>query len=149
MSEARAIDVLNGLLAATRNSPLAHLADSAMFFSSAGADEAEAIQAMIADENAHAAALAELMIELGESPRPMPLDAQTAGLHYLDVQFLLPKLLQAKEALLAVYASARASLAGSPRALEVVSRLEGRQRAHAARLRELSARVASLVSPAG
>lgn len=135
MPDAPVLTILNDLLAATKNSPLAHLSESATFFSFADADLAEMFQTMIVEEKEHAAALADLLLDLGAGPRPAPPDVHTAELHYLELQFLLPRVLKSEEGLLAAYESARAGLTGAespqaPRALEVVSRLEARQRRH-------------------
>jgi hypothetical protein len=110
-----------------------------MFLTSAGSEEVEAIHRMMSEEKAHASAIAELMLELGQAPRPAPPDVHAGDLHYLEVHYLLPILTRAKEALVAAHASARTRLAGSPRALELVTRLEGAQRRHLDSLRAFQA----------
>ena len=146
MAEARDIAILNGLLAATQNSPLCHLVDSVVFPASAAADEVEAVQNMVREERAQGATLAELILDLRGAPRPAAPDPHAADLHYLEFHYLLAGILRAKELLLARFEAARVGLAGSPAALEVVTRLGAQQRRHVETLRELVKR--SVPAPA-
>jgi hypothetical protein len=87
----------------------------------------------------HCEQLVDLIIDLGGEPRPRPCDVSTAHLHYQGLSYVLPQLIQAHEKLIRQYADARAKLARSPRAAELVARILAEHEPDLHSLRELAA----------
>jgi hypothetical protein len=124
------VDVLADLLNAERQSLLQRVAELDPFVPPEQARLAELVRQAYAQQQEHVEDLGSMMIELGATPRPIShvLDqySQTAHLHYLRLDYLLPNLLDALEALLARYRTAAEKLAPDSAAGQLVRRIRQR-----------------------
>ncbi|MCK4659695.1 MAG: hypothetical protein KAV82_09270 [Phycisphaerae bacterium] len=140
MTDQHVLDILNDLLAAIEKSPQVRLTEAGTFVSSAGTKECIAVEGILEEERQLAAELAGLLIELGGSPAPSPGSpvVNIACFHYLDVHFMLPEFLCAKQKLVAACESVLEHLADSPEAHQLITRIAMVYRDHIARLQPLN-----------
>jgi len=132
---ARIVKLLNDLLAAEQRSVLPRVVEAAPFVKSDASAIAESIGRMVREESEHAEWLIESILAHGGSPAPTVADLTTCNFHYLELQYLLPRAVQSKEATLDAYEAAFMQIAeGEVRSL--LARIIDRHHGH---LKELNA----------
>lgn len=139
MGDQQVLDVLSDLLAAVETSPHEYVFEATPFLSPLGAEEALQVRDMDRQEHNFAADLANVLLELGGTPRLRPPDRETADLYYLDFRFLLREVLASKRKLLAQCEAALDALREEPAARDVVSRLAAAEREHVATVERFAA----------
>ena len=122
---------------------LPRLRESAVFVSSASAEDADAVAGMIEQEREHVAWLVEMMLDLGESPTPCTADVHTTSMHYVELSSVMPRVIQSKRNLIAFYEQHTAALSTSAEASALVARISERHKSH---LKQLNAMTGSLES---
>jgi hypothetical protein len=137
MTDPRILDLLNDMLAAMEKSPHLRLPEAGVFLPADGPEELDAVQGVLEEDRRCAAALADLLLELGGSPVPGAPNVYAARLHYLDLPFMLRETLRCKKSLLAAGEAALGQLTGCPPAFQLVSKLAAAHRAHLALLQKL------------
>ncbi len=130
--------ILDRLSHAEQRSMLPRLRESAVFVSWASADEAEAVAGMIEQEREHASWLVEMMLGLGESPTPCTADVHTTSMHYVELNYMMPRIIQSKGTLIAFYEQNAAALSASVEASALVARITERHKSHLAQLNEMT-----------
>lgn len=141
MNSFAAIDILNELLALESRHLLPRLRESTVFVSWASTDEQQELATMIDEQAEHRAWLVEAIDDLGGSPLPVLADIDSCDVHFLDVAYLLPRILANTEQVLASYEAAGAAVGDNPRAGSTLSSITERTQKHANRLRKLVARL--------
>jgi hypothetical protein len=120
-------DALAELLDAERQSLLQRVAESDPFITDDQQRLAEVIQQMALQQERHIADLGRMILELGGSPEPpavrLDLYSQTAHMHYLRLDYLLPNLLDDVNRLLEHYRRLAEQLAPDSPAGQLVRRL--------------------------
>lgn len=114
------IGVLRELLAAEQKSIAPRLMESTVFVSQLSVHEFEALRRAAKSTRENERQLTELIVSFGGSPGPRAADVMTADLHFLEVHFVVPKLLADRETLVRKYTVGAAQLAREPKALAVV-----------------------------
>ena len=131
------VDVLNSLLAAEQRAITPRLFESTVFVSRASIRD-ERLASRLTEANAsNGARLAGLIVERGGTPAPRQPDVMTADLHYLDLHFVLPRLIADHERLLNRYRDAATRLGGDRQAAELVARITADHEREVADLRAL------------
>ncbi len=145
------VEVLNGLYAACRRSPLSRLAESNLFLSNASAAESELVlRGMLAEQREHEARLIAEINRCGGGLYPASPDPTSGNLHFLSLHAILPQAIVGLEQLVRAHAEAQArGGALTPAALGIISGFTGRLRQHLMELSELHARVAEQTSYPG
>jgi len=126
---------LNHLLDAEQQSVVLRVAESTPFISLEEVTVGNIVRAMAQASRIHRAALTELILDLGGQPVPRRAVLLSGNLHYLDLQSMMPQLLQAQESLIALYKHLAPRLASEPGAAQQVNRIHARHEADLARLR--------------
>ncbi|MCC7292357.1 MAG: hypothetical protein IT449_09890 [Phycisphaerales bacterium] len=129
------IDILNELLRQERGSLVSHLLDSTLFVSRGTTDQDAALRRIAAEIREHEGWLAETIASLHGGVAPSCGDVRAAGLHYQEVHFLLPLVIENESRVIRRYEAALKLLAGEPGAAAVASRILSRHRKHMAELR--------------
>lgn len=130
-----ALSILNGLLHAEHSSLVTRLREAGPFVSQATAKERLIVDEMLADETEHERGLTEAILALRGTPDPGPIPTEVGGLHYLDLSFLMPRIIASKEALIRAYETAGST--GIPRIDEFKNRCLENHRRHLRELRHL------------
>ena len=137
------IEILNELLERESRSILPRLGDNGVFVSWASAEERQIVAGMIAEQQEHRAWLVEAIHDLGGAPQPVSGDIHAAGLHYLDLSYILPTVLDDARSALSLYEAAATRIGDNALAAEVVGRIIARHRRHVETLDKLSTRAAA------
>jgi hypothetical protein len=138
MTNPPVIGVLRELLAAEQKSIAPRLLESTVYVALRGLREFEAVRRAAQATREHERRLTELIIALGGAPGPRSADVRTGDLHFLEVHFIIPRLLADREALIRTYEAAAARLAREPNAAATVGEILERHRAELADLQRLS-----------
>ncbi len=138
--------VLRGLLAAEQRGLALRVVESAPFVSGLSVRDAEIARRIARERWEHAAWLTQLLLDLGSPPGPRALDVRTADLHFLELRFVLPRLIADEEAVIRLYEQAASNLAGDRGAAELASRILARHRTHLELLKSLANGAASTKS---
>ncbi len=117
---------------------LPRLRESVVFVSWASADDADAVAGMVEQEREHVAWLVEMMVGLGESPTPCTADVHTTSMHYVELNYMMPRVIQSKRHLLAFYEQNSAAVSVSAEASALVARITERHKSHLAQLNEMT-----------
>jgi hypothetical protein len=104
------VDLLNSLLEAEQESLFRFMTEGSPYLGRAGPDVRKTLAYVAAADHRRAGELWRLIEQLGGEPRPRRLQPAEAMLAYLSLQFLLPKLIEAKELLLERYRNAAAAM---------------------------------------
>ena len=134
---------LDDLCHAEQRSMLPRLAESTVFVSWASNDEADALREMIQQEREHVAWLVGMIDDLGESPTPCTADPRTTSMHYVELDYLIPGVIQSKENLIRTYEHQAPDLAPDPAAANLLSKIIERHQAHLSKLKALSGQLES------
>lgn len=137
MSESSVLNALNECFAAECRSVIGHLADSQPFVSWLGAMDQSVVRQIVADENRHELELAELINDLDGVPVSVTPATDVAGVHYLDLRYLLSRIIQDKQRLLLAYESASPRVGGDKAAAALISRITDDERRHLAELERI------------
>lgn len=123
MQPSNTVDVLNELLAMECTSELSRVGQSANFVSWPVVGKVEALNLLVSECNEHKSWLVDAIVRRGGAPSPSPLGIETAGHHFLDVQFVLPRVVADVDRLLAAYQRALSLIAGDSDASRLISRV--------------------------
>jgi rubrerythrin len=123
------INVLNELLAAHKRSLLLRVMETSPFVSSADAALADTLRHIIAEEAEHADWLVEAVVEREGSPVSAIPDPRTASVHYVDLRYLLARIVQDERRILRA-CEAAAERIEDPAARELITRIAERHRRH-------------------
>ncbi|MFO0973558.1 MAG: hypothetical protein U1A27_08990 [Phycisphaerae bacterium] len=134
-----AIEALNAALAAVCHSTLPHLATAEAFVSWLSVEEQALLGAMVRDEESQRRELAAAILELGGEPRATPPATSAAELHYLDLRYVVPRLVADKRRLAAELERVASRTADEPRAAAALGRVLQSQREQAAHLSRMAA----------
>jgi hypothetical protein len=143
MNDAPRIAVLNELLAAEQQNLAPRLFESTLFVSRLDVEAYDVVRAMAQACREHCAALTELILDLGGQPAPRIGDVTTADLHFLELHYVLPRLIADQRFLEHKYAIAAPRLAADPGVAALVSRVLDRHRRDLGRIQSLDARTTS------
>lgn len=138
MASAQTIEALHRLFTAEFRCPTARWRQATPYIEWNDTHEETAIRAIAAEDREHLAWLAELLLARGSSPPPASYATDTAHIHYVQLQALLPRLIRAERELIAAYQSAGAALADDPEAARRVSEITGQHTRHLETLQRLS-----------
>jgi hypothetical protein len=105
-----AVDILNSLLEAEQESLFRFMTEGSPYLGRAGADVKKTLAYVAAADHRRAGEIWRMIEQLGGEPRGRRLQPAEALLAYLSIQFLLPKLIEAKELLLERYRNATAAM---------------------------------------
>ena len=130
--------ILDRLCHAEQRSMLPRLRESVVFVSWASAGEADVVAGMIEQEQEHVAWLVEMMSGLGESPTPCTADVHTTSIHYVELNYLMPRVIQSKRNSIAFYEQNAAAVSTSAEASALVARITERHKSHLAQLNEMT-----------
>src|SRR5437763_13238705 len=100
------LDALQSLLDAEEASIFRFMRRGTPYLTRADAETRREVEAMAEASDRHAAELAELITRLGGTIRPAPVQSENQYLAYLSLQFLLPKLAEAKRRMIERYENA-------------------------------------------
>ena len=132
------LDALQSLLDAEEASIFRFMRQGTPYLTRAAVDIRRQVEAMAEVSDRHAAELAELITRLGGTIRPAPVQSENQYLAYLSLQFLLPKLAEAKRRIMERYENVLRALGdGAP--AEVIELLNGHLVRHRADLASLQA----------
>jgi hypothetical protein len=108
------LDALQSLLDAEEASIFRFMRRGTPYLTRADADTRREVEAMAEASDRHAAELAELITRLGGTIRPAPVQSENQFLAYLSLQFLLPKLAEAKRRMIERYVNTLRALKDAP-----------------------------------
>ncbi len=117
---------------------LPRLRESVVFVSWASADDADAVAGMIEQEQEHVAWLVEMISGFGESPTPCTADVHTTSIHYVELNYLMPRVIQSKRNSIAFYEQNAAAVSTNAEASTLVARITERHKSHLAQLNEMT-----------
>ncbi len=140
---------LDQLCHAERRSLLPRLQESTVFVSWPSAEQADAVQEMIQEEQEHIAWLIEMINDLGESSTPCTADVRTTSIHYVELDYLMPRVIQSKRDVIEFYEQNAAAVWSSPAASELISRIIARHKAQLAKLEAVSGELESAPTEGG
>jgi len=130
-----AVDTLNDLLEEECRSLIPRLGEAAPFVTLQAADDQALIRRMLADAQTHQRELTQLILSLRGAPNPPRYDAETGGLHYVKLSYLIPEVIDSVRRLIAAYESAGPT--GSTEADALIARHLKAYQQHLAHLEKL------------
>jgi hypothetical protein len=137
------VAILNDLLDVELNSVFQFLGDSDPYFSRSNAAIHRPLAEMIAASHRRAKELGNLIDDLGGTPIPRGLQSEEQNVAYLSVEFLLPRLIGAKELAIRRWESAQDLLGNrSPRAARLLDVHLAEHRSHLWRLQKAAGAIA-------
>ena len=140
MMDAAVIAVLNELLAVEQQSLALRLFESTMFLSRLDVGAYDVVQSMADAARDHGGALTKLILELGGEPAPRAGDVTTADLHFLELHYVLPRLISEQQRIERFCSATASRVAAIPRCAALIARILDRHQ------RDL-AKLGSLVTP--
>lgn len=132
------IATLNQLLGAEQCNLAPRLVQSEVFVSSMSVPASEVVRRMADTMRRNCEELVDLIIDLGGEPRPQPCDVSTANLHYQELAYVIPQLVQAHENLIRQYTAARPKVAGNRAASDLITSILSHHDRDLSRLKELA-----------
>ncbi|MCH8854283.1 MAG: hypothetical protein IID41_16770 [Planctomycetes bacterium] len=129
---------LDRLCHAEQRSMLPRLRESVVFVSWASAEDADAVAGMIEQEQEHVAWLVEMILGLGETPTPCTADVHTTSMHYVELNYMMPRVIQSKRNSIGFYEQNAADVSSSAEASTLVGRITERHKSHLAQLNEMT-----------
>lgn len=148
MTDDQSTEILNDAYAAECRGLLNQFGHLHPFVSWLSAADQPVTERIVAEQQEHKRWLVERILELRRAPRPAGFGEEAAAVAYLDLRFLLARIVDDTRKLISVYEAAAVRAAGDPRTSGLLSRILERHRAHLAQLsRILSA--SSRPVPAG
>ena len=137
MDTRRIVDILNDLLAMETGSCVARVREAGHYVSWPAAGKMGVLREMIEEDSGHERWLIDEMQRLAGSPRPRVLGIQTAGSHYIDAEFLMPRIIEEERRLAAAYRRAQSMVpSDATTTLRMLAGILARHEAHADRLAE-------------
>jgi hypothetical protein len=116
------VDVLSALLQREQANIFHFATESDPYVNRAAAELRRPLREMVASTLRREGELIALLAELGTTPRPPRLDSETQYLAYLSVDFLVPKLIEAKQHSVALYEQTLAAVgAADPMIAELLN----------------------------
>lgn len=138
--------VLNQLLDAEQQNLVLRIAESTPFVSMAEVTTWTHIRNMAQASQTHRAKLTDLILDLGGQPVPRRADLLTGNLHYLDLFSVLPRVVEAQEAIDSLYRQRTPQLASEPRAAQLAGAILARHEADLAKICQLVSHSAPSIS---
>lgn len=92
-------DILNEVLALEQCSLCARLMESTVFVSTAALEELSIVKRMAQTDAQHTASLVDAILQRGGSPGPRVGDIRSADLHFQDLHYVLPRLVEDRKRL--------------------------------------------------
>ncbi len=138
MNHDAVIDVLIELLALEQSALPRRLVEATVFVSRVAIAEHELIRRMARECDEHCAWLVAAIVELGGEPAPRSGDLRSADLHFQELHYVLPRLLDWLERQVAAYARAAGPLAAEPHAARVAAQIHARHQVNLGALHEFS-----------
>lgn len=135
-------DVLNGLLALEQSALSRRLVEATVFVTRLALPEIELVRRMVRESDEHCAWLVALIIDLGGEPAPRGGDLRSADLHFQELHYLLPRVIEEAERVVRGYDRAVEQVAPEPRAARLVARILARRKASLEALRRVPAALA-------
>lgn len=113
-------DILNELLNLELNSVPVRMIESVAFISARSRTDFVHVTNMARSARTHAGALADLIQNLGDSPRPTPPSLDSAGYHFQELAHVRALLISQQEQTVQKYQTAVQRVSKSPRAAALV-----------------------------
>ena len=129
--------VLNQLLDAEQQSLAVRIAESTPFVSISEVAAGRNLKAMAENARHNKEVLTEMILDLGGQPLPRRADLFTANLHYLDLNAVLPHLLQAQESVVDQYKQLTPQLAADRNAAALAGKILARHESDLEKLRRV------------
>ena len=142
----RQVDLLNAVLDAETRSLLARLREAAPFVSWTAADEQALIEDLVEEQRQLEAALAECILGLAGSPTAGSADLTTAGLHFVELHHLMPRLVADQDQLVRACEVAAERVDADCEAGRLIRRTCQTHEHQLARLRELQQRITTVTA---
>jgi bacterioferritin (cytochrome b1) len=142
MSDEDVIGLLNDLLELESCSLVARLGEAYPFMGRSAAEHGAVFQQMVEQEADHQRRLVGAIEALDGVPRPARGDTLSAGLHYLNLEYLLPQIVEEKQRLIAAYRRSADEIPTDGPAAAVVADILARHQAHLERLQQMTQRPA-------
>jgi hypothetical protein len=134
MSDQRDIDSLNRLLRAESGSLIHRLAEASPHVSWPAAGDHLIVQEMRSEILDHQQSLATMILDLRGAPSPPGYPIQTGSVHYLELSFLMPLVIDNMRRLISLYETAGVR---SHDAAALVNRILGDHRRHLSQLERI------------
>jgi bacterioferritin (cytochrome b1) len=134
MDNRQIIAVLNELLSLESTSHLSRLREAEHYVSWPAAGFVEALRRIVAEDADHERWLVDEIRRLDGAPRPRRLGIRTAGDHYVDVNHLMPRIIEEERRLTQAYGRAGGAVSGPTSKL--LATIQSRHERHAAELAE-------------
>ncbi len=129
--------VLNQLLDAEQQSLALRIAESTPFVSMSEVAAGNVVRVMAQTARLNREMLTEMILDLGGQPVPRRADLFTANLHYLDLNAMLPHLLQAQESVVDQYKQLTPRLAPDRKAAALAGKILARHETDLEKLRRV------------
>jgi hypothetical protein len=130
MSNQKAVDILNELLQYESESVLPRLGDTGMVTSWASMSEARIVDQIIEEQAMHMGWIVDAIDRLGGYPKPVVAGIHLTNLHYVDLGYLLAKIIDDMKTLVTAYDSAASQVGSCKVAAEVIAKIADRHRRH-------------------
>ncbi|MFH1419138.1 MAG: hypothetical protein ABII12_12745 [Planctomycetota bacterium] len=136
MADEKAIEILNRLLDAEYTSLAQRIGEVYPFVEGSKVAVKTVVERMVAAETDNQLQLAKMIVRLRGAPVTPRRTTATTGMHYLDLSFLIPKMVAAQKKLIRLYETTGAT--GNADADALIGRI---QAGHQSRLAELESLV--------
>jgi hypothetical protein len=135
MSHQNAVDTLNELLGAEFASLIPRLGEAAPRVTWPATEDQALLRRVLADAQTHQRELTQLILKLRGSPNPPRYAAETGGVHYVKLSYLMPEVIESMRRLIAAYETAGPT--GSVEADALIARHLAEYQRHLAGLERL------------
>jgi hypothetical protein len=132
------IEILNELFALEAENLLPRIAESTVFISWASTDDARVVERMIVEDRENRALLASTIRDIGGEILPVWGPIDSGNMHFLDLGFLLPRVVEDHRRLVEAYESAAPQVSAVGIAAEVVGKIAECHRGHTEQLSALA-----------
>jgi hypothetical protein len=137
MADTQTIAALSDCYEAECRSLIRHVAESQPFITWLSVPDQAEVRQIAADEAGHERQLVDLILSLDGFLPPANRGTDAAGLHYLDLRYLLPRIIADKRRLIAAYEAAAPHVAANKQAATIVGRILEDERRHLAELERI------------
>lgn len=130
MTSNEIVDILNTLLVAEQASAVERLLESTVFVSWASADEYPVVKRIAREDEQHCEWLVDLIDAHRGAVRPRSGDVRSADMHFQELDYLLPRVIENEKAILRKYEVAAGRLGPAPDAAALINKIIARHRDH-------------------
>jgi hypothetical protein len=138
MTDPVVVEVLRELLVKEQRCLAFRLLESTVFVSDAAVNDLSAVKEIARESNENSASLTKLILELRGAPVLRTGDMATADLHYQAVEYVLPRLVEDREALVHSYRDAVEKVSQEHRAGDLLTRILSRHQEELHCVKQLS-----------